>query len=85
LIQGKVEKDTEKDDPLPPRWTLPGRIGTGILYFFVKIPNLSSVTGVLSGAYIKKQKQYQELCFSSQFNRKKPNQQMIKLAVKWRF
>lgn len=30
--------------------TLPGRIGTGILYFSVKIPNLSSVTGVLSGA-----------------------------------
>jgi hypothetical protein len=30
--------------------TLPGRIGTGILYFSVKIPNLSSVTGVLRGA-----------------------------------
>lgn len=30
--------------------TVPGRMGTGILELFVNIPNLSSVTGVLSGA-----------------------------------
>lgn len=41
---------TEFYDPTNTYHTLPGRIGTGILYFSVKIPNLSSVTGVLSGA-----------------------------------
>lgn len=54
LIHRKAEKHTEKMVQRAPHQTLPGRIGTGILDFFVKIPNLSSVTGVWSGAYIEK-------------------------------
>lgn len=46
LRHKKPEKETEKTVQRAPPHTLPGRIGTGILDFFVKIPNLSSVTGV---------------------------------------
>lgn len=83
-IHGEVQKDTEEADSLLPHSTLPGRIGTGILDVSVKIPNLSSVTGVLSGAYKKYNRRSRELCFLSQSNRNNKNQ-TIKLTVKYRF
>lgn len=63
MIHGEVEKDTEEVDSLLPHQTLPGRIGTGILDFSVKIPNLSSVTGVLSGAYKNKTEEVESYVF----------------------